>query len=548
MNYRARLSDYFNKRDRGWILSLLAVVCLVYLPFLGNPLVFDDLNFFTGAAAKYYADAPFRFDLRWLPNVTLGRTWAWFGEAPHFFRLGNALLHAGNVMLLFYLLRQLLSAALPDTECSTVSWSAWFGALVFACHPVAVYAAGYVVQRSILLATLFAIVMQLAYLRGLLSGQKRWLVLSVLAYALAGFSKEHSVLMPAVLIAITILLRNKNMLGRLALGLSWFSFVAVAIVLVLTSKGMLGAYALGPVFEPMGDNSLGQLKLDASAPLHILSVFTQAGLFFKYLLLWALPNPAWMSVDMREPFVVSLSAWQGWAGALAFIVYGGLGFSLLFRRGMAGLAGMSLLYPWLLFVVEFSSMRMQEIFVLYRSYLWMPGMMLFFSLLVIRWPGRRILLALGFVVLLLTSFAWNRLWVFADSYRLWNDAALLLTNEQVVGADRIFFNRAQSQAAVKDWKGAAADFERVVEISPQLAPVRYQLGMAYLNLARFEEALAQFNVGTSIAPDDGRQYTGKGMALMRMHQSEQARQQMRKGCELGDDLGCTLVSWLGLPK
>jgi len=56
------------------------------------------------------------------------------------------------------------------------------GALVFACHPLAVYGVGYLIQRSILMATMFTLVMQLAYLRGLLEGDKRYMALAVMAY------------------------------------------------------------------------------------------------------------------------------------------------------------------------------------------------------------------------------------------------------------------------------------------------------------------------------------------------------------------------------
>jgi len=140
--------------------------------------------------------------------------------------------------------------------------------------------------------------------------------------------------------------------------------------------------------------------------------------------------------------------------------------------------------------------------------------------------------------------AWNRLWTFADNYRLWNDAALLLPNQQVSGADRIFFNRGQALAAAHEWDQAAADFERVAALSPQLSPGRYQLGMAYLNLARFEDALVQFDAGITISPNDARQYFGKGLALMRLHQREPARQQLKKGCELGDQISCMLAGAL----
>ena len=546
MRYSTKLLNYFRQRDRGWLLTLLVVACLVYLPFLGNPFFFDDLNFFSDAVLSHYAHSLFDFELRGLPYASLGWTAAIFSDAvPHFFHLGNALLHVGNVILLFYLLRQIAGAVVPEYEkSSAIVWGAWFGALVFACHPVAVYAVGYVVQRSILLATFFALVMQLAYVRGLLSGHKRWLVLAVVAYFMAGFSKEHSVMMPAVLAALTMLLRKKIQLDRRALWLGWGAFIAIAILLALKARGVLGA-----PYEAMSSTLFEQQGVvENTLMLHGLSAMTQAGLFFKYLLLWLLPNPAWMSVDMREPFIADWGMWQGWAGVLGFALYGLLGFGLLLRGSARGLVGMALLYPWLQFWVELSGIRVQEPFVLYRSYLWMPGLMLFFPLLLMKMPGRRTMLVLAGVVLLLVPLAWNRLLTFSNNYRLWNDAALLLPNERVAGADRIFYNRGQAEAAAHQWEPAAADFERAVAISPRLAPIRNELGKAYLNLAHYPEALAQFNAGIALQPDDGRLYFGKGLALMRQGLGEQAQQQMQKACELRNEVACMVAGWMQQKK
>ena len=541
MSFRIRLLNYFRLRDRGWVLSLFGAVCFVYLPFLGSPFIFDDLNFFSGDVPEVYAHSLFQFNLRWLPYASLGWTAALFSDAvPHFFHLGNALLHAANVILLFYLLRLVTGAVIADHENSrALVWGAWLGALVFACHPVAVYAVGYVIQRSILMATLFALLMQLAYVRGLLTGQKRWLALAVAAYFLACFSKEHSVMIPALLAALTILLRDKNKLDKRALWATWGAFAAIGIFVALRVKGVFGT-----PYEAMSAALFEQQGIVESTPmLHLLSALSQSGLFFKYLLLWCLPNPAWMSVDMREPFIASWSAWQGWAGALAFVAYGALSCRLLLRGGVSGLAGLALLYPWLQFVVEFSSIRVQEPFVLYRSYLWLPGMMLFFPLLLAKLPGRRTLLGLVFMVLLLVPLAWNRLWVFADNYRLWNDAALLLHSEQAPGADRIFYNRGQAEASMHKWDDAIADYKRAVALSPQVAALRFSLGMAYVNSGHYQEAIAQFDVEIALKPDDARAYYGKGLSLMGLHKGEQALPQMKRGCELGNEMACMMVGW-----
>ena len=556
MNCRVKLLNYFRQRSRGWVLSLFAAVCIIYLPFLGSPFVFDDLPFFFGDIVDHYTHHLFRFELRWLPYASLAWTSAIFSDVlPHFFRLGNMLLHVSNAILLFFLLRQLVLAVLtPDINHPAVTWGAWFGALIFACHPTAVYAVGYLIERSILMATLFSLVMQLAYLRGLLTGQKRWFVLAVSAYFLACFSKEHSVMVPALLAAQHLLLRDRGnaaivimdaKITAQVLWPTWILFITIAVFVVLSSRGVFGI-----PYEPMAANLFEQYELFGSAPImHLLSTLTQTGLFFKYLLLWWIPNPAWMSVDMREHFIPDWSAWQDWLGAVSFMLYGILGcWLLLLRSRWMKLAGFALLYPWLQFMVELPPVRVQEPFVLYRSYLWLPGMMLFFPLLLAKMPSRKILLGLGFVVTLLVPLAWNRLWVFADNYRLWNDAALLLHSGRELGADRIFYNRGSAELGEKKWGEAAADFQRSVVLSPKLAQIRYVLGLAYLNMKRNQDALAQFEVAIALKPEDASFYYAKGLALKRLNQDELAMDQMKKSCELKSIMACSIVEIMQVKK
>lgn len=521
------------------MLSLIAAVCALYLPFLGNPFVFDDVPLLSANFLDYYLQIPHGLDPRWFHFASMAWTREIFSDLfPHPFRLGNLLLHAANVIVLFHVLRQLLGAVpLEQSRSSYIVWGAWFGALMFAVHPVAVYAAGYLVQRSILLATLFALLMQWAYLRALLSGRAKWLLLAVLAYFIACFSKEHSVMMPAVLAGMTLLLRKQNLLSWRTLAAAWGAFLAVAVLVLLVTKGVLGA-----AYEPMASEGFAQQNIMVSgADLHMLSIVTQAGLFFKYLLLWLLPNPAWMSIDMRESFAGSLSDWSSWFGAIGFVLYGVVALRMLWCGGIRGLVGLALLYPWLQFVVEFSSIRVQEPFVLYRSYLWMPGLMLLIPLLLMQFPQRRTLLLLGCATVLLVPLAANRLWVFGDNYRLWNDAVLLLENKQVPGADRIYYNRAQGLMAQRNWAEAAGDLERTIAISPQLALPHYYLGVVYLNLNRFEEALGQFEAAIAINPNDGQEYFAKGFALKRMHRDKEALQQMELSCELKNTSACMVV-------
>jgi protein O-mannosyl-transferase len=534
-----KLLDYLRRRDRGWVLSLFLAVCCLYLPFLGSPFVFDDLPFFMSGAAAQYAHSWFHFGLRWLPYASLGWTEEWFSNVvTHFFHLGNLLLHAANVILLFYLLRQIVTAVVPVNNPGAIVRGAWFGALVFAVNPVAVYAVGYVIERSILMATFFSLAMLMLYLRGLLTGQSRWLALAVLAYFLAVFSKEHSVLMPAVLVALTMMLRGKIQASTRSLWISWGAFLAVGLLIVLRVKGVFGT-----PYEAMAVNLFKQqgVASGSTAMLHVLSALTQAGLFFKYLLLWLLPDPAWMSIDMREPFVSSLGAWQGWLGAAGFALYGFIGAKLLLRRDTGRLVGFALLYPWLQFILEFSVIRVQEPFVLYRSYLWMPGMMLFIPLLLTKWPGRKTMAAMAVVVVGLAPMAANRLWAFADTYRLWDDAARLLPDEHVAGSDRIFFNRGQAEEAMGKSEDAIADMKRSLAVSPKYAPVHFELGWIYATKGRDEDAMTQFDSAIADDPAYAKAYFGKALLLKLRHENGKAAELMNKSCELKEPMACLIT-------
>jgi protein O-mannosyl-transferase len=537
---RATVLNYFRSRDRGWILALLAAVFLLYSPFLGSPLFFDDLTFFYGGIASRYAHSWFHLDLRWLPHATLGWTEMLFSNVvTHFFHLGNVLLHAGNTLLLFYLLRRLMAAATGAGErTGAVAWGAWFGALLFALHPVAVFAAGYVVQRSILMATFFALLTQLTYLRGLLTGQARWFALAVLCYFMAVFSKEHSVLTPALLAAETLLLRPGIRARARSLWVTWGALFCVGLLVALRAKGVFGV-----PYEPLAAELFKNEGVAHSSETqqHLLSVLTQGGLYFKYLLLWVLPAPGWTSVDMREPFIASLSDWKGWAGMAAYLLYGGVALRLLLKGGRMGLLGLALLYPWLQFLLEFSTIRVQEPFVLYRSYLWMPGLALLVPLLLQQWTSRSIRYGLAIAALALAALAAHQLWVFADGYRLWKQAEQALPNDRIAGADRIYFNLGQAEEGRGMLTQAVADLEHSLALSPQYAPVHFELGWIYLREGRDRDAMVQFDQAIAIDPNMGGAYFGKAMILKQRHEDAQAAAMMEKACDLNSQIACLIV-------
>lgn len=535
MNFFSKLVYPF---DRIKALFLALLVIAVYAPFLNNPLIFDDIPFFNSVIDRY-ANTLFHLDLRWFPYTTFGVTWVFFGEAPPVFRVQNLLLHGVNVLLLLLVLRMWIKLFITDVSKENIAnWGAWLGALIFACHPLAVYGVGYLIQRSILMATMFTLVMQLAYLRGLLEGDKRYMALAVMAYFLALFSKEHSLMAPAILLPLTLAIQAQNKLSLRALLVTWLGFALVGLFVVLRIKGIFGVPYEMDAAALFGEKAL----LQGTSALHLLSVLTQAGLFFKYCLLMLVPNPAWMSLDMRESFILTWKEWTSWVGLVAFVAYGAFALVSLFRGGRAALLGLALLYPWCYFMAEFSSIRIQEIFVLYRSYLWLPGYMLLLPLVLSSLPSRKTMLVGALVALLFVPLAWNRLWVFADQYRLWDDAVRLLHGEDRLGAHRTYFIRAQASAEAKNWNAAIADYKKSLAINSTYPEVNVALAFAYSNLKRYSEALAEFDKVIAGNPKNASAYYGKSFVLKNLRDMAGSIQQMEKSCQLGLKEACIIVA------
>jgi len=535
MNIQTALIRYLKDRNRGILISLFIITCLVYLPFLSNPFFFDDRNFFSNAASSFLANSQLHLNPRLISNLSLGWTWHFFYDAPHVYHLINLLIHTTNVILIFQLSQKLLSLQQTD---QSYRWQAWFSALVFACHPVAVYAVGYVIQQSILLATAFMLGMMISFLNALSSNKNKWYIATVGFYFLAVFSKEHSLMAMAAIIPLTILYRDTEISYR-KIAICFLAMSLIGILITLKLKGVIAT-----TYEHDSLALLAQQKIsNTTEHVYLLSILTQCGLFFKYLLLWLLPNPAWMSIDIR---VVFNSYWYSLSNliqGLAFLGYGILSLKLLFNRNIKlALCGFTLITPWLLFLTELTTVRIQDPFVLYRSYLWLAPSSALISIWVAAYPPKKIIITGLIISSILIAISWNRLWVFSDNYRLWNDAGLLLKDENIAGANRIFYNRANALLGDKKWEEAILDFNRVIKITPSLGEAYLNKGIALFQLGLYQEALNNINKAIEFNTNLANAYFAKGIILKRLGNTEEARSAIEKSCSYGSMSGCLIIS------
>lgn len=535
---------------RPWAhhITLVLLTVLLYGQFFGNPIIFDDLRFFMLDENGDQPVSTYRWsllELRSLPYATLGWTKEWLGLRVINFRVGNLLLHVSVVVTLFLFLFRLFDAILKNQKHNAISpkLAAFFAALLFALHPVATYAVGYLVQRTIIMATLFSLLALLAYTHGSVSRKKGWLWAVVPLYYLAVFSKEHAIMLPAVMLALTVLLHQdwrEKVRERWAV---FFALAAIATMVLLAKKGVIGS-----VYEINASGMLGEIDVQISYPL---SVLTQTGLFFKYAALLLLPNPEWMSIDMREPFAKAIIS-PYLAAFFIFLSWGGVALWLLCKRGLSGLAGFALLFPWLMFFTEFSSVRIQEIFVLYRSYLWAAGAFCLLPVVFARAHVRVAAFILTIIALAMFLISMERLATFSHPVLLWDDAEKLVHGRSdLPGEYRIYYNRGTEYIKIDQYDNAISDLKRSIELHAEQSHAYGNLGLAYIKKGEMEQAVRAYNMAVQIDIDQRHQsnsknYFGRASAYEALKNWAAASADYKVACKIANR-GCDRTS-LPLPE
>src|SRR2546421_8049438 len=157
--------------------SLVALVTLTaFLPTLHNQFVTwdDDINFLDNFHYRGLAWT----HLRWmwtthlghyipLTWMTLGMDYLLWGMNPVGYHLTSLLLHAANAVVFFFVVRRLLTRALPSPSEHgyALAVSSGVAALVFAIHPLRVESVVWVTERRDVLSGLFYLLTILLYLR-----------------------------------------------------------------------------------------------------------------------------------------------------------------------------------------------------------------------------------------------------------------------------------------------------------------------------------------------------------------------------------------------
>jgi protein O-mannosyl-transferase len=239
--------DLTPRASRSRSRAALAAVCagllgiVLYVPTLESPFVYDDLLEVVrntsirdvtaiGQVLRAYPTRP-------LTNLSYAIDFARTGLNPFAYHVTNVVLHALNIILVFYVVRWLLVRARGPQEARSPSGLGipLVTAGLFAVHPVQTEAVTYISGRAEVLSTTFFLASLLCFGQTFdAAGWKRlwWGALAVVGFACSLAAKEVALVLPVIVLAYDWGVRRADAAERRRRFWRWYAPLFAAVLVI----------------------------------------------------------------------------------------------------------------------------------------------------------------------------------------------------------------------------------------------------------------------------------------------------------------------------
>jgi len=554
---------------------LAAVVFAVYANTLGNGFVYDD-------NIQIVAN-PWITDFRYLPDVwsthsfgfmedkELGTTYrplafvvymaeySLFGLAPWGWHLVNIILHLANTLLVFFTASLLLNV-FSTREGRLVHLAPFAAALVFAVHPVNSETVAWVGCVPELVYTMLCVAALNLYIRSRTGSSYGLNIASAALFFIALFAKETAIVLPMLVFVFDLLYPDGKRIFTLSTIKRYLPYAALIVLYFVIRLSALGGMAPRENMYPF-----------LNAFQYLLNGFT---LFAKYLRVLVVPVSDY-PFQVLDP-VYSIAEPRAFiAVAVTFIFFAAILFARKRLNNIYLLSAAIIVLPVLpaLYIPGISRAAFAD------RYLYLPtfGFGIVLSMILIQLRGRMknrradtyVIAALVAVSLAYSAITGFRNMRWKDDITLWSaslegssrnyfamyqlGAAYLIRGMYDEGISKTRdaiavtnANKYPDPATIGDSllhlahayreKGmlseAAAQYEKLLEITPGDPLLNYNAASVYMQSGRFDEAITHFSKALDgfASPDDrrdallnlGNSYTKKGDFKMARQSYEEA--------------------------
>lgn len=499
-----------------WGLALLLIVVLVYSPVWWAGYVWDDEPVVT---ANPVIVGPLGLREIWTTSaadicpLTITTFWMEYhlwGLSPLGYHLINVLFHGSSSLVLWRILRQLRVRG------------AWFGAALWALHPVLVESVAWVAELKNCQATFFYLLTILFFTRWLKADERErkfrdWNYVMTIAFAvLAMASKSSTVILPAVLWLCAWWLEGQ-----------WKWRTALAVAPTLLFSGMAAMLTLW--IQRSAD--FGQIQ--ESWPERLI-VAGYAIWFYLGKLIWPYPSlaiyPRWNvdATDWIEYLPLSTAVallvlfWMNRKkGARAwFFAFGYFVIALLPVLGLVQQA-----YTRYSFVAD----HFQNLACMGPLALVGAGLICLRDRANIstRWIHSAGCAAL---VLIFGLLSWSNVWAYKDTESLWTKTVAWNPNSSFVR-----YNLAEALGREGRLEEAAVEYQRALAIDPDYFKAHLNMGSILIRMGRIEEAIVQCQAAVKIDPNIPLAHSNLGVALVQAGRVKEGIEQYQMALRLQPD-------------
>ncbi len=433
----------------------------------------------------------------------------------HLFNFG---LHVSCALLVYFILLRLSAFSGGPTEDGLlrVQLVAFFGALIFALHPIQTESVTYITGRSSLLTAAFYLASFAAYLEFVLSGERRYQVLSWVFFAAALLVKETAIVLAALLMLLDYLFpRGRTWKDRLLALLPYLLLSAAYLAIRIHFFGSL--------------NYTGDPLRSFSAQL-----LTQSRAWVHYLGTLLLP----LNLNMDYDFPVSQS-----------ILDGGVILSILLLAGLAAaIVGLGRVNPLILFwsawfvlnLLPTNSLIILEDLVsdrwLYLSSAGYADLLAYAA----RWvyqalcetrstiPKIAFFFLCALVVELYGFSTVMRNFTWGNDRTLWEDTVAKSPRKA-----RPYDALGVALAMEGKFDAAVQSLERAIELAPQGGQAYINLGYVYSRQGKMEEAVAAYEKAIILNPKLLPEiYNNLGLIYFQIGDMDKAETMLRKAVDI----------------
>jgi tetratricopeptide (TPR) repeat protein len=436
-----------------------------------------------------------------------------FGLKPWGFHLINILLHASISILVFLIIKVILSG---PAQSPRDSFPAFIAALLFATHPIHTEAVAWVAGAPELSYTFFFLLAFYLYMKSK-EGFNRGYLFSIVSFGLATLCKEPAVTLPIILIAYDYAYRKDGDLfsGHIK---RYIPYIIVSACYLLIRSYALGGFSpqephikltdyeyfinVFPLFCQYLEKLLLPLNLNAFHVLHpIKSIFQLKGI---------------LSLVITAAFVV-LSAWALRKNKTVFLSF--------------------LLIAVPLLPVLYIPALGKNVFT--ERYLYLPSAGFVILIALVLWWTQankpKLSLGLNIITILVIglysvgTISRNAVW--KDDYTLFSDTA-----KKSPDSPSVRNNLGVAYAKKGQNDGAIREYQTALKLKPDFVDAYNNLGLAYADQGRTDEAINEYQKALKINPGLADAYNYLGLAYADQGRTDEAINEYQKALKINPGL------------